>query len=355
MVFTGGLPMPSKLPKENAASSSTDSGFAAPATIEYSIIISTPTPDPSQNRGRIRRFFQRLVPRHGGAKASTAGPRSRPVGVSESGTRARRQQGVTFPITATPIIHIDIFDVPEVLRSELGLPPHVPVLHVDPEDWAIVQRNFIAPLGHPFDPDDPEKPEEFVPIFCRGVLDNLHCAYSQVPQHPWPPREQEFTKDDKETTPPSYDWAAVSVLPQPTAIRNWSAIFAAQREMSRLLEIQSYIESRIAEIKSQCIEKLKVRVVDIPTWQFSYLRARMVALLSRRVRLTEYPGDSDLRLRQEMTKVLFVRERLSPVSFLSFQGSAGTGMSQAFLNKGGDELSRRLFLEPLCPRSITME
>lgn len=281
-------------------------------------------PNSSQNRGRIRRFLQRLVPRHGVANAPTAGPRPRPVGVSERGTQAQRQPGVTFPVT--PTIQIDISDVPEVMRSELGLPPHAPILHVDPEDWSIAQRNFAAPPGHPFDPDDPEKPEEFAPGPRR--LNSPGC-FGRVPQHPWrPPRDPESTENDNETTPPAYAWAAVSVLPQPTEITNWPAIFAAQREMSRLLEIQSYIETRIAEIKSQCIERLRENVVGIPAWQFKYLRIRLLALLSPVVRdLAAHSGDGDLsRLRQEMTKVLFVRERLSPVSFLSFQGSsAGDG------------------------------
>lgn len=320
---------PFKLPScQKKMSSSTNGWLAALPTIEIPIIRPTRVPDPSQNSGRIRRFFQRLVPRHRVAKAPTARPRSRPIEVSEGGTQTKRQPGVTFPAPGTPTIQIDISDVPEVLRSELGLPPHVSVLHIDPEDWGIVQRNFIAPLGHPFDPDDPDKPEEYAPR--THSLTGLCCCFSQAPQHPWPPPRadhQESPTDIKETTPPSYNWAAVSVLPQPTEITNWSAIFAAQREMSRLIEIQSYIETRIAEIKNQCMEKLKERVGGFPTWQFTYLNTRTLALLSPLVRLTgEDPGDGDLnRLSQEMTKVLFVRERLSPVSFLSFRGGADDG------------------------------
>ncbi|KAM7208396.1 hypothetical protein V8F20_001374 [Naviculisporaceae sp. PSN 640] len=274
-------------------------------------------PDISQSCGRVRRFFQHLFPRHGVV-----------TGRSEGSTQAQRQPSSMITATDTSTIQIDISDVPEILRPELGLPAHVPVLHIDPADWEVVQRNFVAPLGHPFDPDDPEKPEEAVPLSLRPEFWPGWSLY-RVPQHPWSLRGQESTENKKETTPPSYDWAAVSTLPQRTEITNWPAVFAAQREMSRLLEIQSYITARITEIKSQCVETVKKRVKNIPTWQYAYLHTRMCALLSPILGFTEVHGDSDLarlkQLKQEMTKILFVRERLSPVSFLSFLGGSGDG------------------------------
>ncbi|KAM7187055.1 hypothetical protein V8F20_011123 [Naviculisporaceae sp. PSN 640] len=268
-----------------------------------------------------------LAPRHGtgkGPKSHVPSKNGEPIDLQidpQIDPRTDKQ----IPAEATTI-QIDISDIPIWCRKQLSLPLDENVFHVDPRDWAIAQQNFIAPLGHHFDPDDPEKPEEYAPIWDAAtrryggglIVPQFRHGYEQ---HRLP--GQGLAEEEDETAPPpSYEWAAISTLPRPVRVSDdWASIFAAQREMSHLLAVQSYIDTRIPEIKRQSASVLRAKTKDIPMFQFLYLASGATGMLrtiqpDRRERARDGPF-------RDLTKVNLLRERLSPVSFLSFARGQG--------------------------------
>jgi len=94
---------------------------------------------------------------------------------------------------------------------------------------------------------------------------------------------------------------------------SWPSLYAAQREKSKLLAIQEYISTRIAEINSQTGSIIKVKQTQIPTLELQHLSLHGILRLGR---VINRPSVDSVA---EILKINLVRERLSPVSLYAHQ------------------------------------
>jgi hypothetical protein len=222
---------------------------------------------------------------------------------------------------------IDISDVPVgcKLRSELS---HSNTLRVDRMEWDRVEHyNFAGALGHLFDRDDPSKPEE-----CYIRADDIEFWWERVPH-----------RDDGTREPPPYGWATNSALPLPVAIQGvgrpipggedgeeeqegqvWSSLFAARREKGKLLAVQGYISSRIAEIDEQTRSVLDARGKQIHDLEFTHITCQTLMMLEDAgIMMPEGPCEwecgpfdpAHFGATGDIFKACFIRERMSPLSF----------------------------------------
>jgi len=237
--------------------------------------------------------------------------------------------GPTLAVNS-PYYEIDISDVPVGcrLRSMLS---HSNTLRLDRIEWDRIEHyNFAGPLGHPFDRDDPSKPEE-----CRVRADDNSDFFR---------RERVPHRDDEAREPPPYGWATNSALPLPVAIQGvgrpipggedgeeeqeegqvWSSIFAARREKGKLLAVQEYISSRIAEIDEQTRWVLDARRKQIHDLEFKHITCQTLMMLEdagimRPEGPCEWEGGpldpAHFGATGDIFKACLIRERMSPLSF----------------------------------------
>ena len=235
---------------------------------------------------------------------------------------------------------IDISDAP--VGSMLS---HSNTLRVDRMEWDRVEHyNFAGPLGHPFDRDDPSKPEE-----CFVWVGDGNFRRERVPH-----------RDDETREPPPYGWATNSALPLPVAIQGvgrpipggedgeeeqegqvWSSLFAARREKGKLLAVQGYISSRIAEIDEQTRWVLDARGKQIRDLEFKHMMCQTLMMFEDAgIMRPEGPCEwesgpfdpAHFGATGDIFKACFIRERMSPLSFWrrrregpSSRGSPGCG------------------------------
>ncbi|KAK4040969.1 hypothetical protein C8A01DRAFT_35025 [Parachaetomium inaequale] len=196
---------------------------------------------------------------------------------------------------------------------------------IDRSEWEVVQANFPGPLGRYYSPEDPEKPEVYmytVPGRFRGL--------APIPQYSPPGSGCNSNGGDSGASLPSYEWARLSSLPSPVVVDDsWPSLFAAQREKSRLLETQSYLSSRIAEIDRKVRAVMDTKQERDPDLQMRFVRAQMSGALhaaglpdncGRIVRdvIAGRPVDmSEAGWLSDLDKLFVLRERLSGLSLLS--------------------------------------
>ncbi|KAK4186700.1 hypothetical protein QBC35DRAFT_256176 [Podospora australis] len=147
-------------------------------------------------------------------------------------------------------------------RPEDGGPKR---LVITAEEWNMVERyNFQGPVGFYYNPDDPEKPEAYTAIGDRdGGL------YFQQPDR--------FQGDEDQDSPPAYEWARVASLPTPVVVKStWPSLFAAQCEMSQLLETQKYINTRLKELDTSVRTVLQHVNQRSPHFMDQYILAQVV-------------------------------------------------------------------------------
>lgn len=174
---------------------------------------------------------------------------------------------------------IDISDIPDDVRNALHLPPRseTNVIRVDSQDLAIAELNFPGPLGQHYD-------------------------------------HYEEYEDNANPQPPPYNWPTISTLPMPIKITSkWPSLYASQREKSKLLAIQEYTKTRIAEIDSQTGSVIKTKQTQIPALELQHLA------LTGDLRVGRVMAHAPPELQADMLKINLVRERLSPVSFYAHQ------------------------------------
>ncbi len=197
-------------------------------------------------------------------------------------------------------------------------------LTIDADEWRVVQGNFAGPVGQWYASDDANKPEVFIWSGITAAGDNHEL--SAVPQY------QHQNDDDDETSGflPPYEWARLACLPTPVAIDDsWSSLLAAQREKSRLLETQSYISSRIADIDAQVRAAMDAKRERDPNVHQRYCGAQMTGALHSvglpdlrtavylAVQSGRLHSDDEYEWLFDLDKVFLLRERLSPLSLLS--------------------------------------
>lgn len=192
-------------------------------------------------------------------------------------------------------------------------------MSIDRAEWELVQRNFPGPVGHWYEPDDPDKPDVFM---YSHTANGENRGLAPVPLHQ--PRH------DGESNLPPYEWARLSSLPTPVAVDDsWSSLHAAQREKSRLLETQSYISSRIAEIDRKVKAVMDTKLERDPMLYHRYCGAQMTGalqavglpdhrtLIERAIETGRLQSTEGYEWLFELDKQFVLRERLSPLSLLS--------------------------------------
>ncbi len=192
------------------------------------------------------------------------------------------------------------------------------------DEWRVVQGNFAGPVGQWYAPDDANKPEVYMWTGITAAGDNH--VLTAIPQY----QHQSHEHDETGGLLPPYEWARLACLPTPVVIDDsWPSLLAAQREKSRLLETQSFISSRIADIDAQVKAVMDAKRERDPTVHQRYCGAQItgalysVGLPDLRVAVHLAVQSGQLRNYDEyqwlfdLDKVFLLRERLSPVSLLS--------------------------------------
>ncbi|KAK4042359.1 hypothetical protein C8A01DRAFT_33565 [Parachaetomium inaequale] len=187
---------------------------------------------------------------------------------------------------------------------------------IDRNEWEVVQGNFPGPLNRYYTPDDPAKPEAY-----------MYMAHDESQRLvPIPQYQQRYDDDNL----PPYKWARLSNLPTPVVVDDsWPSLLAAQREKARLLETQSYVSSRIAEIDRKVGAVMDTKQKRDPDLQIRFVQAQMQGALfavglsddARRtyedVRAGRPVDPAEVGWLCELDKLFVLRERLSSLSLLS--------------------------------------
>lgn len=188
---------------------------------------------------------------------------------------------------------------------------------IDRRDWETAQANFPGPLGQYYEPNDPNKPE----VYMWSDLETP-SGLIQIPAY-------QHRSDDDRNLPP-YEWARLCNLPTPITVDDsWASLLAAQREKSRLIETQSYIASRSAEIDRRIKAVMDTKVEQHPHVARHFISAQVVGTLlsvgldDQLIPLLNalqagHPpvDDAELHWRLDVEKQFVLRESLSPLSFL---------------------------------------
>ncbi|KAK3334143.1 hypothetical protein B0T19DRAFT_399738 [Cercophora scortea] len=222
---------------------------------------------------------------------------------------------------------IDISNLSRRMRLFIGVPARKnpnewqpDTLQIDRDEWEIVQQNFPGPLGYHYDDDDPEKPN----MYANGYPSRGFCVYphSQVQRH-----------EPETSAPPPYKWARVANLPTPVKIttKHWSSLLAAQREKSKLLAAQEYISTRLAEITTQSEAVMKIKRQEQLIgggYDAVHMALQLQSILFEagipNLLVDPEPGApirtaedfERVNFHRDIMKAVYVRERLSPVSFV---------------------------------------
>ncbi|KAK0744303.1 hypothetical protein B0T21DRAFT_344529 [Apiosordaria backusii] len=148
------------------------------------------------------------------------------------------------------------------------------VIQILPQEWSRVARcHFGEELGRYYhDPEnDPEKPEVYATMGGGGPENSSSWTVCNVPlyQHRY-----------SDNYPPPYDWVQASELLLPVKIDgSWSALYAAQRELNRLRDVDAYVSNRLRKLERDLPEAMDEKMKEAPWLDVRYVWAQRRGML----------------------------------------------------------------------------